>query len=60
MISCGITKATKLNEQKLLVNGFDKHIEQKQMESFLRLLLGEIRREIVVLVQFKTKKMHHS
>ena len=26
------------------------------MESFFRLLLGEIRREIIVLVQFKTKR----
>ena len=33
-----------------------KHIEQRQMESFLRLLLGEILREIIVLEQFKTKR----
>ena len=32
-----------------------KHREQRQMESFSRILLGEIRREIIVVVQSKTK-----
>ena len=33
-----------------------KQREQSQIESFFRLLLGEIRREIIVVVQFKTKR----
>ena len=33
-----------------------KHREQRQMESFFRLPVGEIQREIIVLVQFKSKR----
>ena len=79
MISCGIAKATKLNEQKsndydkgrlkmIDIQSFNASLKMKwvqiylntedkgQWKVFFLLLLGEIRRDIIVLVQFKTKR----